>query len=48
MTLKEKLIQVANDLKKEVERYPRMKTDDVVNMLLTIAEQEFETDNELL
>ena len=46
MTLKEKLIQVATGLKKEAERYPRMKTDDVVNMLLTIAEQEFETDNE--
>jgi len=42
MTLKEKLINVANGLESESIRYPRMKTIDVVNMLINISNMEFD------
>ena len=42
MSLEEKLIEVANSLKKEANRYPRMKTIDVVNMLINISQMEFD------
>lgn len=42
MTLKEKLIEVANGLESESIRYPRMKTIDVVNMLINISNMEFD------
>jgi hypothetical protein len=42
MTLKEKILQVANDLEKEAITYPKMKTMDVVNIVLRRLANEYE------
>jgi len=42
MTLKEKILQVANDLEKEAFTYPKMKTMDVVNIVLRRLANEYD------
>lgn len=41
MTLKEKILQVADDLEKEAFNYPRMRTMDVVNIVLRKLANEY-------